>query len=75
MLTRGRSSARRTVINTEVASPNLNPNLPRLAVRGSSALDLTLQIFIYEAQSTGVPRHPYIPEMEMDLGVFEIPHA
>lgn len=39
-----------------------SPNRIRLAIRRSSALDLTLQIYSMEAVGTGLPRHPHIPE-------------
>lgn len=42
------SSAKRMVISRVVKSPNLTPNLERL-IRGSSELDVTLQIYSYEA--------------------------
>lgn len=41
--------AKRTVISTVVTSPNLL----RLAIRASSALDLTLLIYSYEIVGTG----------------------
>lgn len=34
----------------------------RLAVKGNTALNFTMQIYSYEALGTGVPRHCQIPE-------------
>lgn len=45
---------------TAVKSPELTPNLLRLAVRVSRVLDLLPQIYIYEVVGTGVHMHIYI---------------
>lgn len=54
--------ARRTESSRAATSQSLTPNLPRLKVRGSSALKLTLLIYSYKSEGRGVSRHTYFSE-------------
>lgn len=54
-----------TMSSTLVTSPNFTPNLRGLAARGNNTLDLTLQIYNYEAVGTGAPRHTHMPRSDM----------
>lgn len=51
--------ARRTVGRTVVTSSNFTNNLLRLAVKGSSALDITHKIYSYEAVGTDIFRNTH----------------
>lgn len=54
--------ARRTVM-----PPNLTTMLPKLAVIGSSTLDLILQMYSYDTVGEGVPRHMSIPGSALEI--------